>query len=366
MRPLILAGVALSAAVGSAWAQGTDARSRPPRDYNGQVQFHDVPLDVGNPLEAKPLEPGQPVAPAAGPSAPTTPGALLNSPMGRPPLTTRGSDSRRDAGRTGSLIPGADREEERPPSGWGWLADEILNKKKAPDGEAASSEDPSKPTEGQPGETSGTAVATNSRPEETDHESAHRFAVDGRVFESPVVDRWAVDDPGREAAAQETDRVWPEESALDAGLELWGEPGDSSPARESWAPSALPTKTHDWTLSPANEPAAPEPERPSLMRGEAGRVSAPDPGLWAPGRGADRPSVLRPSVGSSSPESSPWGGLGSAGSLSPMSLEPVAPMGLSPTPNLVEPSSVSAASTTPSLGGMGTEAERARPKTLPW
>lgn len=354
---LLLAALAAQAVP----AEEPAPRARGPRYYDAQVEMHEMPLRVQPPRREEPVLPAD--------LGPARPAAVFDNtiPAPLPPRMPNATDKQRDGKDwINRKSDDGDKQDAGRPSGWGWLADDVLKAgaRRAsstafatagehPDGARAddpSAWDPETPGAGDDtrlSPTGGASTAAADAPRERDlRPLEHRPALDPMLApnrdEADLRPRASVWEENRmpevEVSLRESERAWELARPVELSLAGVGQPAGPAPiAGVLERPSDV------------SQPLAPR-ARFSMTDAEGGGSSV----------GARSSLFAMPAAGVSLPTAglSDWGGVGSgAVDVNPLPLQPVQSL-----PSL----SVATPSVTPSLGGMGAEMDATRPKTLPW
>ena len=350
MKGLCLAlGAFLVAAAIARGAGEEPRRARVPSEYNARVQMHEAPSSLSDPRKPLPAtqEPG--LAPAESSAAPE----IRNrpTPVARPidPNLPEQPDKKITIPLARDVFERGDKatDPKAGTTGWGWLADEIATnraRRMARDADSES-ERTTNSSAREEGRTNQQETARNVRATtNVDNGESERR----QTAIEPVVG-WVTDVPGdtrsRAEPAPELDvRLDP---SVDAGLS----------ARVDWTrldtPLLAPAETQDRMAIGAA--AAVEESR---------RVA--EPSRWILGGdpwGADKVKAGADMQMGGAGGSAGWQSAG----FSPFSITPQEPLSVAPTPVASSLSlSPAPSSESRSLGGMGSERDRATPKTLPW
>lgn len=366
----LLAGWALAL---QAQGQATNRPPRPPREYNARVQMHEVPL--GSPVSIQDVEPtyeapdepagGGPVMPQGLPRMPVVP----DTPGPARERDRRGADSPNRMGRPGSAAG------DEAPSGWGWLADDMMRSRaqRRTDGDEASAS-------GEEGRDRG---ADQRADEEDDREADERNFVTNGAAEAS--DRARDGNSSRRSGdamsgAATEDRSGPgglwEGGWMVGALEKAG--GADIRDRDAQAPD-LETEQRDDTAEPREGWQIPAWGLRLDTAGRAEEVSPRAGGVLPEREARDdvAPPVRLGSAMDRSPafdrapgdtpgraQESPWSAPAAPNAFAMPSAQALEPTPIAP-PNLT-PALPSVAPALPALGGMGTAAEQAPPKVLPW
>ncbi len=335
---------------GRAGAQAEPRRPRPPPDYSSRVNLHETPISVAPPIpEARPEDTLPPGALNAAPPELGRPAPLSVQPAPRPDLAPdRGALNRSRDARTG-------QPDASTPSGWGWLADEVATNRakriaadqRAAREAAAEEADPYAefidemiaPVTNQ----ERSAQSTRARPD------AERGAQERPTFQ-PVLG-WGSDWGDGSASLVDLTAVTAARDVEERAARSREREESAPPAQRLIAPNAPVYQEH------AREEPVDEREERNASRGFKGAEAS---GLW---------DTRAASTAGTEPGRMPASAFGEpavAGTtFSPFEIRPAESLSLAPVavPPVAAPT---AESPSMSLGGMGSESERAAPKTLPW
>ena len=348
-------------------AQEAERRERAPADYSGHLQLHQVPVGPDQRVPRPQDEPNAPVMPGGRGNAPVKAEPIPTTLTVRPPLDYRTRE---------------EKEKDAKRSGWGWLADDVFSARERQaeldeEGEVrrgegreadadAERERANGPDEYGLPESAGAGGATNS--DEAVRQSrgadAGGWEEQKRARMEPAVE-WNNSDERWRATSSE----WSAREAPDMGISVTGDVS-------SWEVTRSPGTPRDEAPIDAAMAAAEANVRAEAMR-DATRPrevyampEAGSPGSFRSPVMSERSSLFNPLPASSdSSVGTPagWGVADLGAPIAPVSLQPVQASLSLPAPSTAPLSSTpSAASTAPSLGGMGTEGDRVLPKTLPW
>ncbi|HMP76694.1 MAG TPA: hypothetical protein PKE12_10410 [Kiritimatiellia bacterium] len=337
-------------------------KARPPADYSGRVQLHELPATVAPPKlpDAKddPMKIDSRSPSAFGERAiplsmiPPAPGA----PADETPSSLR--DLMNENWRNGDSRGGR--------SGWGWLADDIATNRARRAGRDAESSREGRVDEleqrsllqtniGAPNAflfSAGDTDPTNGAPS--------RAGGDMRPALEPVLG-WVRGLPSGESERNtERPRAPGDDTRATADTDRDRDWTRTDPMRGWSAPPTVEDRAGDG-LSALG---APNRLEPSLIRPVYG---ARDDDEEESARAAERSSSgadrLNVDLLAGNPlETTSW----ASPTFAPFSLAPTEPLSLAPTPITPSISLSTTESSTPSLGGMGSAREQAAPKTLPW
>ncbi len=344
-------GALLAAGTIARGAEEEPRRPRPPAAYSARVRMHEPPALPNAPPNALAAPDEQGDAPAGAPDLPhrASPDATLPGPARPDARERQGTPARprdvldRDA--FSSEAPGT-------PSGWGWLADDVATNR----ARRIEQETGAEWERDADAESTGEADQTNrmeTARAERDAPRSEEESGDRRPTDFGPVLGWTT---GEQDDARPLDDPAP---GPDVRLDF---SSAGRPDRGDWsrldAPLLAPAGTPDRMPPPAAAAAESRPDP-----GAARWILGGDP--WSQDRlraGAADSAIVPPS-GLSAGSGGGW----QPGGFAPFSFaqqEPlsIAPTPLSPTLNLA-PATPSASRT---LGGMGSEQDRATPKTLPW
>ena len=346
-------------------AQEAERRERAPADYSGRLQLYQVPVSQDQRAPRPQDEPNAPVMPGGRGNAPVKAEPIPSTLTVRPPLDYRTRE---------------EKEKDAKRSGWGWLADDVFSARerqaeldeegKVPRDkgreEDAARERADEPDDYDLPESAGAGGATNSAEavRQARGADAGGWEQQKRAGMEPALE-WKSSDERWSASSSE----WSAREVPDMGISVTGDVS-------SWDVTRSPGTPRDQAPVDAAMAAAEANVRAEAMR-EATRprevYAMPEPGR--PGSFSspvlsERSSLFNPlpaSSDSSVGTPSGWGVSELGAPIAPVSLQPVqASLSLPAPSTLPLPSTPSAASTAPALGGMGTEGERVLPKTLPW
>lgn len=367
-----IAAFLLFASALGARAEEPARKQRAPISYSERVQLYEMPTTIAPPQRVQIPDDDR----SSDSTLPAFPDPAIRKPFIGLAMPTQ-PEANPEAYRPGSLresitegLRGSDFRTNTA-SGWGWLADSIATNRARP--ESSSRRDPFSSDDENDRFSDGRAEArTNqadnsrdNRPSRSEEENRNRDTGATRI--EPILG-WAGGDA--RAAPTQSDLALPSVS-MDAAIDA---AAASSALDWSAAPSYSP-----WNRSPSDA------QRIDVVRDVADQLSTPRAAAIAPRAEADAarsiPTDARfgngsrfETVDASSLFSRPTATLDSGSSYSPFSVAPVeatalqipaASSTLSPISGLGN-SSIGSETPARSLGGFGTDRDRATPKTLPW
>lgn len=347
-------------------------KQRAPINYSERVQIYEMPTTIAPPQRVQ--------IPDGDRSSDSTPSAFPESVIRKPfpglSMPTQ-PEANPEAYRPGSLresitegLRGSDFRTNTA-SGWGWLADSIATNRART--ESSSRKDPFRSDDEDDlfsdrradARTNQTDDARDNRPSRSEEENRNRDTGATRI--EPILG-WAGGDAP--AAPTKSDLALPSVS-MDAAIEA-----SAASSALDWS---APPSYSAWSRSPSDA------QRSDVVRDVADQLSVTRAAAIAPRAEADTarsiPTDARfgnaarfETVDASSLFSRPTATLDSGSSFSPFSVAPVdatalqipaASSTLSPISSLGN-SSIGSETPARSLGGFGTDRDRATPKTLPW
>lgn len=360
------------AAMPVGWAEEEPAPPPPKvrRVYSGRTTLVDPKAQPAQPVSASSLR--IPLAPAPGGSSMD---ALLkdSGPASLPvtlPAPNRPPTTREEDRKIKTWEPPDDTGESKP-SGWGWLADDLMRTLQVTSsedrvrGEESARPDPfsreeadermPRPDESEDGQPAAEVRPVDGQSAAMTEEELVRAKLN-EVSSSTAPEGW------RPIGLALEDRGWNPAGGAAGDRDRYAEEA-ADRSRSAYEAPALEDPTRRWSAPGDNLSglaAASEARSDNADRGVFKASGSSSLGAFEPSRGSSLFDPATPSLGGGS------SGLGFStptpvfGSMSAVDIQPSLSVGSSLAPALSLPSS-----STPSLGGMGTEME-ARPKTLPW